>query len=1056
MEFSSNDISSLGCKKKCNDKCQCSSVAQVFGNLWKNINNGNNNNNKLMDSWGCMYNSCCAISSLYSAESFGFKIEELVKCTNVEPIYQALESIEGIEQVTIDPSSLEVKIKGSGVLSKSLSLLIGMGYHINKIILDKEPKPTRTSKMIEMPKIPRGKGKKKSNEEDQEPLLSSITVENDSIADIKLYFKVGGMTCASCSGMIQNMVASVKDVHSCDVNLLSEEMVVRCPADVDRSVIAQSIISAVEDIGFTAEEIIKNTSSENSIITTSLNIQGMTCASCSGIIESGLTNTKGVVSVSVNLLSNFAIVTYDATITGPRSLIESVTDLGFGASLRSDKDQDSLRDSLTRKREIESLKKKFSVSLAFTLPIILITMVFMYIPGLKHILHSNVAGVPRLPWESVLAGILATPVQFYCGWEFYIKAWKSLKAKAANMEVLVATGSSVAYTYSLFSVIKRALDPAFGGQHFFETSAALILFVLLGRLLENIAKGQTSLALVHLMDLKPKSALLVKEYNTSSQQEEEILADLIQTGDVLKVLPGSSIPADGVVVAGLSSVNESMITGESQSVTKEVESQVIGGTINNEGLLYIKAARVGANSTLSQIVQLVEQAQTSKPPIQAFADKITGYFVPVAVCLAVITFLIWLSLGFADAYPSSWRNGTDKFLFALMFGISALVISCPCALGLATPTAVMVGTGVGAKLGLLIKGGKPLELAHKVNVILFDKTGTLTAGKPQVTDCILADNNGGVVPLGFPCSPQHKHFLHCLGTAESASEHPLGQAIVKFCKESSDTPLSSPTNFSVKAGRGLICQVDQSKVLIGNRAFLSENNDMVAPIPIPLLTLAGDLETQGKTCVFVAIDGVAVGIVALSDVLKPESINVVKFLRKQGYEIRMVTGDNHRVAEHVGRQLGLATEHIISEVIPSEKGNQVKTLQSQGKIVAFVGDGINDSVALSQADLGIALGSGTDVAMECAMIVVMGSNLQGITTALDLARVTFRRIQYNMLWALLYNTLAIPIAAGVFFPLTHEALPPMLAGFTMAISSVSVVVSSLMLRLYKPKVFANM
>eukprot|EP00026_Physarum_polycephalum_P001685 Phypoly_transcript_01687.p1 GENE.Phypoly_transcript_01687~~Phypoly_transcript_01687.p1 ORF type:complete len:1067 (+),score=164.81 Phypoly_transcript_01687:469-3201(+) len=895
------------------------------------------------------------------------------------------------------------------------------------------------------------RGRKK---EEKAPLLSSITVESEPTPDKQIKFKVGGMTCASCASIIENVVSSQKGVLACQVNLLLEEMTVRCPGGTDLHEAAHSIIVAVEEVGFTAEEL--NVAPQNSFSTVTLNVQGMTCVSCTGIVENCLKNVEGVQNAVVNLLANTAIVTFNESITGPRDFIENLADLGFEASVRSNSRGDSLKESLTRKKEIDSWRKKFIVSLVFTLPLVLVTMLFMYIPGIKHLLHMNAFGIPRLPWESAIAAILATPVQFYSGWEFYVKAYKALRARSANMEVLISMGSSVAYAYSLFSIIKAAVDPAFEGHHFFETSAALICFVLLGRFLENVAKGKTSQALVRLMDLKPKTAVLVKNFGTAGQAESEVLSDLIKLDDILKVGPGGSIPADGIVVQGASSVNESMITGESASVFKEKGSSVIGGTINNDGLLFIKATRLGENSTLSQIVKLVEDAQSSKPPIQAFADKITVYFVPAVVALAVITWAVWFVLGVTDSYPASWRGDIDRLLFALMFGISVLVVSCPCALGLATPTAVMVGTGVGASLGLLIKGGRPLEIAQKVNTFLFDKTGTLTVGKPQVTDFILVTTDGEVSKIKAPLEPEEKRILSFLGSAESASEHPIGKAILSFCKESVGTELAPPTQFTNVAGRGLKCVVEGQSVLVGNRQFIEENKGAGGrgkEIPPALLARGKELEKEGKTSVIVEIDGMCVALVALSDVLKPEARFVVDFLRKQGSDVYMVTGDNERVAQHVGQALNLPQDHIFSEVVPAEKGERVKHLQNLGLSVCFVGDGVNDSVALTQADMGIALGTGTDVAIECADIVLMRNNLLDVAIAVDLARATFRRIRMNFVWAMLYNSLAIPFAAGVLFPLTHTMLPPMVAGFAMAISSVSVVVSSLLLRMYKkPKI----
>lgn len=777
----------------------------------------------------------------------------------------------------------------------------------------------------------------------------------------------------------------------------------------------------------------------------------MTCASCVGMVEGALTSCEGVHKATVNLLANLAVVEFDESVTGPRTFMEAVGELGFEASIRNARQQsDSHKESLTRTKEIHAWRQKFLISLCFTLPVVLINMVFEFIPGVNKLFSMGTI-TPSLPLGSIISAILATPVQFYCGWEFYVKAYRSLRAHSANMEVLVCMGSSVAYLYSLFAIIKSAVDPDFPGHHFFETSAALICFVLMGRFLENMAKGATSQALVKLMDLKPKTAVLVKNFgkgSSSPSTESEILADLIQIGDILKVGPGSGVPADGEVVEGTSSVDESLVTGESASVSKYVGSKVIGGTINNEGLLYVRATRVGADSTLSQIVKLVEDAQASKAPIQAFADRITRIFVPAVVSISIATFFVWFMLGLANAYPAEWRGTNDPFLFALMIGISVLVISCPCALGLATPTAVMVGTGVGANLGILIKGGRPLETAKKINAVLFDKTGTLTVGKLEVTDCLVVSDKG--LERADLTNTDVAHILSCLGSAESASEHPIGKAIFKFCKANLSVDMAQPTQFVNTPGRGLQCVLEHGaelvEVVVGNRFFLKEKQIEVSEAQ---LAHADVLESQGKTCVFVSVGSSFVGLVALSDVLKPEARVVVEILRKQGSDIYMVTGDNRRAAQYIGHALSLSDDHIFSEVVPGEKGQRVQYLQNQGLTVCFVGDGVNDSVALSQADMGIALGTGTDVAIECADIVLMRNNLKDVAASIDLARATFRRIRINFLWAFVYNTLTIPLASGLFFPVTHAMLPPMVAGFAMALSSASVVLSSLLLRLYK-------
>ena len=583
-------------------------------------------------------------------------------------------------------------------------------------------------------------------------------------------------------------------------------------------------------------------------------------------------------------------------------------------------------------------------------------------------------------------------------------------------------------------------------------------FVVGGKYMEVVAKGKTSEALSKLMDLQATHAILLRIDAASGEVvgEEEIGIELVQQGDVLKVVPGAKVPVDGAVVFGHSSTDESMVTGESMPVNKEVGSTVIGGTINQHGVLHVRADRVGADSALAQITRLVEDAQSNKAPIQAIADKISAYFVPVVVLIAVLSFVVWISLAYT-VVPDDWiPDGQGRFLFALIFFMTVLVIACPCALGLATPTAVMVGTGLGAMHGVLIKGGAALEKAYKVNAIIFDKTGTLTYGKPVVTDVMAFGGDGAWTDA---------RFLTYLGSAEASSEHPLGRCIYEHVQrlagdEGSAVAVLPAAEFEAVPGRGLQCVVEGHRVFVGNRKGMAASG--AAPVSAATNEQLEALENEGKTVMMMSVDGVVVGSIAVADTIKPESRQVVRMLEEMGTEVWMVTGDNRRTAQAIAKQAGI--KNVFAEVMPADKAEKVKELQAkprhadtkprkdgsvQGKVVAMVGDGVNDSPALAQADVGIAIGAGTDIAMEAADVVLMKSDLLDVLTSMDISRRTFRRIKLNFVFAFGYNILGIPIAAGLFFPLFKAHLPPWIAGLAMALSSVSVVGSSLLLKRYK-------
>eukprot|EP00123_Amoebidium_parasiticum_P017274 comp23779_c2_seq2/m.41241 comp23779_c2_seq2/g.41241 ORF comp23779_c2_seq2/g.41241 comp23779_c2_seq2/m.41241 type:complete len:711 (-) comp23779_c2_seq2:182-2314(-) len=634
----------------------------------------------------------------------------------------------------------------------------------------------------------------------------------------------------------------------------------------------------------------------------------------------------------------------------------------------------------------------------------------------------------------LLLFILTTPVQFGVGWTFHRGAYHAIKRKFANMDVLVVLGTLAAYLYSvIISLVAIARDHV-DTMTFFDASAMIITFIVLGRLLEAITKAKTSEALTKLMGMQPTTAVLLEKGKDGQMTERVIGIELVQIGDILKVVPGDKIPSDGVVVFGQSTADESMVTGESMPVHKNVGDDVIGGSINGQGVLHVRTTRVGGATVLSQITRLVEDAQSNKAPIQAVADRIASKFVPAVIVIATITFAVWLCVAHFVLGPDDIPMGFTPFLLAFNFLITVLVIACPCALGLATPTAVMVGTGLGARHGVLIKGGGPLELASKVTAVVFDKTGTLTTGKPSVV---------GFTPFGQYSDIQ---ALDWLASAESGSEHPLGKAICEFAGEKFDkTPLSA-RDFEAVAGRGLKCVVGENvRLVVGNRAWMAENGVEVGPAAEAIMVRHEEQGATAMLCGIVQSDLVCA--IAVADAVRPESRVVVAQLKKRGIEPWMVTGDNRRTAAAIAMQVGITT--VFAEVLPSQKAEKVRELQEEGKVVAMVGDGVNDSPALAQADIGIAIGAGTDVAIEAADFVLIRSDLRDVVTAFDISRVTFQRIKINFLWAYGYNTVAIPFAAGVLFPL-HVMFPPWVAAVAMACSSVSVVCSSLLLRLYRP------
>ncbi|MBR9682675.1 MAG: copper-translocating P-type ATPase, partial [Candidatus Aenigmarchaeota archaeon] len=697
-----------------------------------------------------------------------------------------------------------------------------------------------------------------------------------------------------------------------------------------------------------------------------LKVSGMHCQSCVTLVENKLKKQDGINYVNVNLTTEKATLEFDEKKISLDEIKEMIESLGYDVS----DVVDFHTHKIAREAEFGAQKRLFLVSLIFSLPVFILSMFFMESP---------------IPYQMYILWVLATPVQFYVGKQFYKGAWVALKNKTANMDSLIALGTSAAYFYSVYVLFFQP-----GGHVYFESSAVLITIVIFGRLLEEYAKGRTNEAIKKLIGLSPKIATVIR-----GKKEMKISIDDVKVGDIIIVKPGEKIPVDGIVVSGSSSVDESMITGESIPVLKKKGDEVVGATINKLGVLKYKATKLGEDSTLSRIIKLIEDAQGQKAPIQRFADVVSSYFVPAVMLLAILSFSIWyLFLGV-------------EFSFAIIILVSVLVIACPCALGLATPTAIMVGTGKGAEHGILIKGGNVLENAYKINSIVFDKTGTITKGEPEVTDIVSVEASS-------------KKVLEIAASLEKSSEHPLAEAIIKKYKGK----IKKVTGFSAVVGKGIKGKIDRKEYFFGNRALAKMHK-----VTLPETHIV-KLEKQGKTVMILSLKGKCLGLIGVADTIKKDSKRAIADLKKIGLDVYMITGDNERTAEAIGKQVGI--DKIFAEVLPEDKSGYVKKLQKQKKVVAMVGDGINDAPALAQADVGIAMGSGTDVAMETGDIVLMRDSLLDISKSIKLSRFTMNKIKQNMFWALVYNTIGIPIAAGLLYPSMGILLNPMIAGAAMA------------------------
>ncbi|HET7271447.1 MAG TPA: heavy metal translocating P-type ATPase [Rubrobacter sp.] len=809
---------------------------------------------------------------------------------------------------------------------------------------------------------------------------------------------VSGMSCASCVRRVERALSKQEGVARASVNFAAERATVSYDPAVTRP---EDLVGTIEDAGYGAE-----------VQRVSFGVTGMSCASCVGRVERALMKVPGVLHASVNLATEKVAVEYLAGETEWRDLERAVEGAGYGLV----REEEEVVAEDAQEREYGRLRADFLLAAALTALILVGSLPMML--GFE-------APIP-MTWLKIVLLVLATPVQFLAGWRFYRGAWGALKHGQANMNTLVVIGTSAAYLYSAVATLAPQLFAAGRADVYFDTSALIITLILLGRLLEMRAKGRTNEAIKRLAGLQARTARVLR-----GGEELDVPVEDVGVGDVVVVRPGEKVPVDGRVVAGESAVDESMITGEPIPLTKRVGDEVIGATLNTSGSFRLETTKVGKETALSQIMRMVEEAQGSKAPIQRLADRISGVFVPAVMGVAVLTFALWWAFGPA---PS--------FTFALLNMVAVLIIACPCAMGLATPTSIMVGTGKGAEFGILIKGGEALEGAHKLSTIVLDKTGTLTKGEPELTDVYARD--------GF----SDDELLGIVASAERGSEHPLGEAIVRGAK-GRGVVLAEAEEFEAVGGGGVRARVDGREVLVGTRRFLGEagvSENGLGP-------RAGELAQEGKTPVFVAIGGRPAGLLAVADTVKEESREAVERLHRLGLEVAMITGDNRRTAEAIARELGI--DRALAEVLPADKASEVRRLQAEGKKVGMVGDGINDAPALAQADVGFAIGTGTDVAMEAADVTLISGDVRGVARAIDLSKATVRNIEQNLFWAFAYNVALIPVAAGILYPLfasgnvpellrpvlgEYGFLNPVLAAAAMALSSVTVVSNALRLR----------
>lgn len=811
-------------------------------------------------------------------------------------------------------------------------------------------------------------------------------------------FSIEGMTCASCAQTVEKAAQNLPGVQTAVVNLATEKLSLH----YDQGALSENdIIQAVNKAGYNA---ISNMTQKT------FAIDGMTCASCAQTVERSVQKLVGVSQASVNLATEKLSVVFDPATLNQADITKTVADAGYTAHAEGSTGEATDANQDKKEKEIKELWKRFLYSAIFTLPLLYLAMGPMM--GLP--VPSFIDPAINAATFTLTQLILTIPVMYY-GRSYFQIGFRTLFRGHPNMDSLVALGTSAAFVYSVYATFMvMGGDTSFAMMLYYESAAVILTLITLGKYFEAVSKGKSSEAIKKLMGLAPKTARVIR-----NNVEEEIKIDDVQVGDVIVVRPGEKLPVDGVIVEGTTAIDEAMLTGESIPVEKTAGDEVIGASINKTGSFQYRATKVGKDTALAQIVKLVEDAQGSKAPIAKLADKISGVFVPIVIVLAILAGLAWFFLG------------QETWIFSMTITISVLVIACPCALGLATPMAIMVGTGKGAENGVLIKSGVALETTHKVDTIVFDKTGTITEGKPVVTDIVTTD------------LITEEELLRLAASAEKGSEHPLGEAIVRGAEDKA-LVLQETTAFNALPGRGIEVKINDQQLFLGNKKLMDEKN-----ISLAGLSEASDrLAEQGKTPMYISIDGKLAGIIAVADTIKESSIAAIAKLHKMGIEVAMITGDNKRTAEAIAKQVGI--DRTLSEVLPEDKAIEVKKLQDEGKKVAMVGDGINDAPALAQADIGIAIGSGTDVAMESADVVLMRSDLMDVPTAVELSRATVKNIKENLFWAFAYNTLGIPIAMGLLYVFGGPLLNPMFAAAAMSFSSVSVVLNAARLKRFKP------
>lgn len=855
---------------------------------------------------------------------------------------------------------------------------------------------------------------------------------------LELTLPVSGMTCASCVSHVEGALKELPGVSHVVVNLATNKASLIYNPKV---ISLDEMRRAIENVGYSVP-----------LSELTLDVSGMTCASCVAHVEGALNELPGVVGAVVNLGLGTARVQYIPGLVTTSQMKRAIRDVGYEAVERS-ADVDAL-DRERQAREAEIKRQGRNLLIAGTIGLVVMIGTFYDMLGpLK-------AFIPEFLSHKWIIGLLTTPIVFGPGRQFFTNSWRGLKHGVTDMNLLYATGIGAAYGIAVINTLFPKAGFGGEGATFFESAALLTAFIILGRWLEALTRGRTSEAIRKLMKLQPKIARILRD-----GREEEIPADEVEIGDLVLVRPGESIPVDGVVTEGYSAVDESILTGESLPVEKKAGDQVIGGTINKTGAFKFTATRVGKETALAQIIKLVEDAQASKAPIQKLADWVAGHFILGVHMLAVLVFVFWFFFGYQMFFNpdssfilSPYKLGEiGVFGFSLLLSVTVLVISCPCAVGLATPSAMMAGTGKGAEHGVLFKGAEAIENTSKLQTIIFDKTGTLTKGEPSVTDVVVREQkvqpttmaccSGPLIPQTTDSSTfwNNDELLRLAAISEKNSEHPLGEAIVKGAK-ARGLELGEPESFNAIPGHGVEARVEGHTVLLGNRKLMREHGVDFSD----LIQQAEVLEADGKTVMFIALDGLPAGLVAVADTLKENSAEAIKRLHKLGLEVAMITGDNRRTAEAIARQVGI--DRVLAEVLPQDKAEEVKKLQASGKKVAMVGDGINDAPALAQADVGIAIGSGTDVAKETGDVILIKDDLRDVVVALEVAKATMRKVKQNLFWAFIYNTLGIPLAAGLFYPFIALIISPELAGLLMAISSLTVTLNTLLLKGFQPTI----